>query len=97
MLLWQFRNYIVAPFGETVEQVFARISALRDSLDGPQVRSGVQHCRGPLSFWRKWMLGRGCMTQGDGAVVPDICAASAQAVDLPSCIVLYAVLGGLQQ
>ena len=28
---------IVEPFGETVAQVFARISALRDSLDGPQL------------------------------------------------------------
>jgi len=37
MLLWQMRNYIVEPFGETVQQVFARVSALRDSLDGPQV------------------------------------------------------------
>lgn len=38
MLLWQMRNYTVEPFGETVQQVFARVSALRDSLDGPQVR-----------------------------------------------------------
>lgn len=37
MLLWQMRNYTVEPFGETVQQVFARVSALRDSLDGPQV------------------------------------------------------------
>lgn len=37
VLLWQRRNNIVQPFGETVQQVFARISALRDSLDGPQV------------------------------------------------------------
>ncbi|DBB03426.1 hypothetical protein WJX82_005723 [Trebouxia sp. C0006] len=36
MLLWQMRDYIVEPFGETVQQVFARVSALRDSLDGPQ-------------------------------------------------------------
>ena len=28
---------IVEPFGETVAQVFARVSALRDSLDGPQL------------------------------------------------------------
>ncbi|KAK9840164.1 hypothetical protein WJX74_004488 [Apatococcus lobatus] len=28
---------IVPPFGETVQQVFARISAVRDSLDGPQL------------------------------------------------------------
>lgn len=26
------------PFNETAQQVFARISALRDSLDGPSVR-----------------------------------------------------------
>ena len=38
MLLWQMRNYTVEPFNETVQQVFARVSALRDSLDGPQVR-----------------------------------------------------------
>jgi hypothetical protein len=36
-LLYQMRNATVEPFGETVQQVFARISALRDSLDGPQV------------------------------------------------------------
>ena len=36
-LLYQMRNKTVDPFGETVQQVFARISALRDSLDGPQV------------------------------------------------------------
>ncbi len=36
-LLYQMRNATVAPFGETVQQVYARISALRDSLDGPQV------------------------------------------------------------
>ena len=38
MLLWQMRNFTVEPFGETVQQVFARVSALRDSLDGPQVQ-----------------------------------------------------------
>ena len=37
VLLYQMRNATVEPFGETVQQVFARISALRDSLDGPQV------------------------------------------------------------
>lgn len=26
------------PFGETVEQVFARLSAMRDKFDGPPVR-----------------------------------------------------------
>ncbi len=46
MLLWLFRNNIVAPFGETVEQVFARISSLRDSLDGPQVRVGHSTAKG---------------------------------------------------
>ncbi|KAK9812048.1 hypothetical protein WJX73_001087 [Symbiochloris irregularis] len=35
-VLWERRNLTVEPFGETVQQVFARISALRDSLDGPQ-------------------------------------------------------------
>ena len=27
---------VIQPFGETVNQVFARISAVRDALDGPQ-------------------------------------------------------------
>jgi hypothetical protein len=35
-LLWQLRHEIVEPFNETAQQVFARVSALRDSLDGPQ-------------------------------------------------------------
>ena len=39
MMLWGMRNATVAPFNETVQQVFARVSALRDSLDGPQVRA----------------------------------------------------------
>ena len=42
MLLWQMRNYTVEPFNETVQQVFARVSALRDSLDGPQVKSQLK-------------------------------------------------------
>lgn len=37
-LLWERRNNTVSPFKETVQQVWARISALRDSLDGPQVK-----------------------------------------------------------
>ena len=37
ILLWERRNNIVQPFNETVQQVFARISALRDSLDGAPV------------------------------------------------------------
>ena len=39
-LLFQLRGTIIKPFGETALQVFARISALRDSLDGPQVGPG---------------------------------------------------------
>ena len=39
-LLFQRRATIIKPFGETALQVFARISALRDSLDGPQVGPG---------------------------------------------------------
>ena len=35
MLLWRMRNETIQPFNETAQQVFARISALRDSLDGP--------------------------------------------------------------
>ena len=37
ILLWERRNNTVEPFGETVQQVYARISALRDRLDGPVV------------------------------------------------------------
>ena len=40
-LLYQLRNAIIQPFGETAQQVFARVSALRDSLDGPQVGPGL--------------------------------------------------------
>ena len=36
-LLFQRRNLNVYPTNETVAQVFARLSALRDALDGPQV------------------------------------------------------------
>jgi hypothetical protein len=35
-VLWNIRNQTVDPFGETVQQVVARVSALRDELDGPQ-------------------------------------------------------------
>ena len=41
-LLWERRNNTVMPFKETVQQVWARISALRDSLDGPQVRHSTR-------------------------------------------------------
>lgn len=43
MLLWQMRDELVAPFNESVQQVYARISALRDSLDGPQVGPHAWH------------------------------------------------------
>ncbi|KAK9819242.1 hypothetical protein WJX81_003477 [Elliptochloris bilobata] len=36
MVLWQRRNNTVEPFNETVQQVFARVSAYRDRMDGPQ-------------------------------------------------------------
>ena len=36
-MLFDLKDKIIEPFGETAQQVFARISALRDSLDGPQV------------------------------------------------------------
>jgi hypothetical protein len=36
-LLWELKDEIIEPFGETAIQVFARVSALRDRLDGPQV------------------------------------------------------------
>ena len=41
-LLWQLRDTNIAPFGETAQQVFARISAARDLLDGPpQIDQGI--------------------------------------------------------
>jgi hypothetical protein len=33
-VLWTLRDAIIQPFGETVTQAFARVSALRDELDG---------------------------------------------------------------
>ena len=41
-LLWDRRDAIIEPFGETAQQVFARISAYRDSMDGEQVRSAAR-------------------------------------------------------
>jgi hypothetical protein len=40
-LLWEMKDEIVEPFGETAIQVFARVSALRDRLDGPQADDQV--------------------------------------------------------
>ena len=55
-LLWQMRNDIVEPFGETVQQVYARISALRNNLGGLAVRahpawSAQLLSRGPSVQW----------------------------------------------
>lgn len=40
VMLFDLKDKIIEPFGETAQQVFARISAMRDSLDGPQVQIG---------------------------------------------------------
>ena len=40
-LLWEMKDEIVEPFGETAIQVFARVSAMRDRLDGPQADDQV--------------------------------------------------------
>lgn len=37
VMLFDLKDKIIEPFDETAQQVFARISAMRDSLDGPQV------------------------------------------------------------
>ena len=41
-ILFDLKDEIVPPTNETVAQVFARLSAYRDSMDGPQVSH--QHC-----------------------------------------------------
>lgn len=46
-LLWDLRNEMIMPFGETAQQVFARISATRDALDGPP----VSQMMGPVVLW----------------------------------------------
>ena len=48
ILLWERRNNTVEPFGETVQQVYARISALRDRLDGPVVSVHLNTLKSPL-------------------------------------------------
>ena len=58
-LLYQMRNETVEPFGESVQQVFARISALRDSLDGPQVSlraaaAAAAAAHACIISWRQW-------------------------------------------
>ena len=49
MLLWNIRTQIVPPFNETVLQVFARVSAYRDSLDGPQVPTPPRRQHAPAA------------------------------------------------
>lgn len=46
VMLFDLKDKIIEPFGETAQQVFARISAMRDSLDGPQV------CLPHVVLWR---------------------------------------------
>ena len=41
LLLYHMRSTIVQPFNETALRVFARVSALRDSLDGAQVLAWI--------------------------------------------------------
>ena len=36
-ILFDLKDEIVPPTNETVSQVFARLSAYRDAMDGPQV------------------------------------------------------------
>ena len=36
-ILYDLKDEIVPPTNETVAQVFARLSAYRDAMDGPQV------------------------------------------------------------
>ena len=38
-ILFDLKDEIVPPTNETVTQVFARLSAYRDAMDGPQVNS----------------------------------------------------------
>ncbi len=43
-ILFDLKDEIVPPTNETVTQVFARLSAYRDAMDGPQVSiSHVHH------------------------------------------------------
>lgn len=42
-ILFDLKDEIVPPTNETVTQVFARLSAYRDSMDGPQVSAGTGH------------------------------------------------------
>ena len=40
-ILYDLKDEIVPPTNETVAQVFARLSAYRDAMDGPQVTANV--------------------------------------------------------
>ena len=54
ILLWERRNNTVQPFNETVQQVFARISALRDRLDGPVVSLHLSHQYQQCLYQHAW-------------------------------------------
>ena len=41
-ILFDLKDEIVPPTNETVSQVFARLSAYRDAMDGPQVSYVMQ-------------------------------------------------------
>ena len=42
-ILYDLKDEIVPPTNETVAQVFARLSAYRDAMDGPQVYLCLLH------------------------------------------------------
>ena len=42
-ILFDLKDEIVPPTNETVTQVFARLSAYRDAMDGPQVTCSHVH------------------------------------------------------
>jgi hypothetical protein len=39
MLLWRLRHEIIEPFGESAQDVFAKISAWRNKMSGEPVRA----------------------------------------------------------
>lgn len=55
-VLWGMRNETVHPFNETVQQAFARVSALRDSLDGPQFDDQVTSGLDSPAWWYSVVL-----------------------------------------
>ena len=52
-ILYDLKDEIVPPTNETVAQVFARLSAYRDAMDGPQVLWLLQVViAAPASTWQ---------------------------------------------